>query len=86
MKLLHKALGLCIGLGLKDDFSFAEALSAGISAGFATHLGFIAPTGDLSPEETLRYVLQVGMMNVEEQLVEMAIGILHRIDSSSDSQ
>lgn len=74
------AQGLCIGLGLKDHFSFAEALSAGISAGFATHLGFIAPTGDLSPEETLRYVLQVGMMNVEEQLVEMAIGIRHQFD------
>ncbi|WP_342146122.1 hypothetical protein [Rickettsiella endosymbiont of Aleochara curtula] len=74
------AQGLCVGLGLKDHFSLAEAITAGITAGFATGLG---PFKGFGAKQLMVYILKVGMVNVEEQLAEMAIGIRQQFDLTS---
>jgi YD repeat-containing protein len=75
------AQGLCIGLGIEQHFSLAEMLSASITAGFASAFS-PALSGGLTAEQTMQYMLRVGMVNVAEQLTEMAIGIRHQFDLS----
>jgi hypothetical protein len=66
---------LCVGIGLKDHFSLAESVTAGITAGFASGFG-----GPVVGEKLIMTMVRMGMVNVEEQLVEMAIGIRQQFD------
>ena len=66
---------LCVGIGLKDHFSLTESVTAGITAGFASGFG-----GAALGEETVMTMVRMGMVNVSEQLTEMAIGIRQQFD------
>ncbi|MGA7536377.1 MAG: hypothetical protein WBV88_03505, partial [Candidatus Rickettsiella isopodorum] len=66
---------LCVGMGIKDHFSLAESITAGITAGFASGFG-----GPVIGEKTIMTMVRMGMVNVSEQLTEMAIGIRQQFD------
>ncbi|HEY2566089.1 MAG TPA: hypothetical protein VGH95_00015, partial [Candidatus Aquirickettsiella sp.] len=66
---------LCVGIGLKDHFSLAESVTVGITAGFASGFG-----GPVLDEKTVMTMVRMGMVNVSEQLTEMAIGIRQQFD------
>ncbi|WP_339049796.1 hypothetical protein [Rickettsiella endosymbiont of Xylota segnis] len=66
---------LCVGIGLKDHFSLAESVTAGITAGFASGFG-----GAALGEKAVMTMVRMGMVNVSEQLTEMAIGIRQQFD------
>jgi hypothetical protein len=66
---------LCVGMGLKDHFSLAESVTAGITAGFASGFG-----GAALGEKTVMTMVRMGMVNVSEQLTEMAIGVRQQFD------
>jgi hypothetical protein len=62
-------------MGIKDHFSLAESITAGITAGFGSGFG-----GPVIGEKTIMTMVRMGMVNVSEQLTEMAIGIRQQFD------
>ncbi len=72
------AQGLCIGLGMQNNFSFAELATTMITAGFGAQLAPLA--AGATSAEWMAFIVKAGMVNVEEQLAEMAIGIRQQFD------
>ncbi|MFM2322307.1 MAG: hypothetical protein RLZZ225_460, partial [Pseudomonadota bacterium] len=75
------AQGFCVGLGLLDHFSLAETLTVMLSAGLSAQLpAGLSPAEAKSAEAIAEHMLKVGMVNVEEQFAEMAIGVRDQFD------
>ena len=65
------AQGLCIGLGI-------QLATTMITVGFGSQLGPLS--AEFTSAELMEYIVKAGLVNVEEQLAEMAIGIRHQFD------
>ena len=75
------AQGFCVGLGLLDHFSLAETITVMITAGLSGQLPAGLSAGEAkSAEAVAEHMLKVGMVNVEEQFAEMAIGVREQFD------
>ncbi len=72
------AQGLCIGLGIQDHFSMAELAIIMITTGFGAQLPPLS--ADATAAELMEFVVRAGVVNVEEQLAEMAIGVRQQFD------
>ena len=72
------AQGLCIGLGIQNNFSLAELATTMITAGFGAQLGPLAANANAA--QWMEFIVKAGAVNIEEQLAEMAIGIRQQFD------
>ncbi|OIZ98243.1 hypothetical protein BEV13_06920 [Rickettsiella grylli] len=70
--------GLCIGLGIQDQFSLTELATTMITTGFGAQLGAFPVDADAA--QLTEFIVKAGAINVSEQLTEMAIGIRQQFD------